>query len=417
MFTTVPVLMCLALAAGPSAQTSAPTIDDLLNLKRVGSPAISPDGRSVAYTVRETNWEENDYETEIWVGTAAETRQLTSGRKSSLQPAWSPDGRWLAFISDRDGKRQLYRIALSGGEAEKLTKGDEGVNAFAWAPDGQRIALTMTDPVSDSVKEREKTFGEFRIEDQDRRMAHLYLLTLPASGVSIEPPRQLTRGEFVVGSFDWSPDGQKIAFDHRVSSDPADGSSSDISVVTVASGERKAVVAQNGPDSNPRWSPDGAQIAFVTAMSKPFDFYQNDVVAVVAATGGAATSLTDAFDENPSLTAWTPRGIFFSASQRTWSYLFQLDPQSKQITRHAVKDAWIGSGYSVTRDGRSAAFVGAGPTDFADVSWGRWGSGAGGAGKCGEACQHQPHQPHQPSHRDAHQQDRRSGGFVAEAHP
>ena len=73
----------------------------------------------VAYTVRETNWDDNEYETEIWLGTRRETRQLTSGRKSSLQPAWSPDGKWLAFISDRDGKRQLYRIAIAGGEAER----------------------------------------------------------------------------------------------------------------------------------------------------------------------------------------------------------------------------------------------------------------------------------------------------------
>ena len=166
---------------------SGPEIDDLLNLKRVGNPAISPDGRSVAYTLRETNWDENDYETEIWIGTAKETRQLTSGRKSSLQPAWSPDGRWLAFISDRDGKRQLYRIALDGGEAEKLTHADEGVNAFAWSPDGRASRCTMTDPVADSVKEREKRYGEIRIEDQDRRMAHLYVLDVLAAG------RALTR--------------------------------------------------------------------------------------------------------------------------------------------------------------------------------------------------------------------------------
>ena len=137
------VLAGLAFTAGPRAQGAVPGIDDLLNLKRVGSPAISPDGRSVAYTVRETNWDDNEYETEIWVGSQSGTRQLTSGKKSSLQPAWSPDGKWLAFISDRTGKRQLFRIALGGGEAEELTRADEGVNAFAWAPDGGRICMRM----------------------------------------------------------------------------------------------------------------------------------------------------------------------------------------------------------------------------------------------------------------------------------
>ncbi len=111
-------LLVLAVVAGlvahSSMQTSTvPAIDDLLNLKRVGAPSISPDGTRVAYTIRETNWDENAYETEIWLGDAAtgQSRQVTNAAKSSSQPAWSADGKWLAFVSDRDGKRQIYRIA------------------------------------------------------------------------------------------------------------------------------------------------------------------------------------------------------------------------------------------------------------------------------------------------------------------
>jgi dipeptidyl aminopeptidase/acylaminoacyl peptidase len=349
-----------------AAQSAGPGIDDLLNLRRVGSPAIAPDGRAVAFTVRETNWDDNEFETEIWLATTSGApRQLTSGRKSSLQPAWSPDGQWLAFISDRDGKRQLYRIHTGGGEAERLTTGDEGINAFAWAPDGTRIVYTMTDPVSDRVKAREKQYGDLRFEDQDRRMTHLHMLTLPASEpVSTKP---LTSGTFVVGSFEWSPDSRAIAFDHRVSSDPADGASADISLVDAASGTVRPLVTQPGPDSNPRWSPDGQRIAFVTAMAKPFFYYQNSTIAMVPASGGAIESLTDAFDEDPSIVRWTGQGIFFAASQRTWAYLFQLDPATKRITRHAVADAWTGTGFSITPDGQSVAFVGSTPTDFPEV--------------------------------------------------
>jgi dipeptidyl aminopeptidase/acylaminoacyl peptidase len=359
------VLGSILAVPAPRAQSlPAPSIDDVINLKRVGSPAIAPNGQQVAYTIRETNWDENAYETEIWIADTAtgQSRQVTNARKSSSQPAFSPDGAWLGFISDRDGKRQIYRIALRGGEAEKLTSSDEGVNNFAWSPDGREIAYTMTDPLSDAMKEREKRWGDIRIEDQDQRYAHLHLFDVAA-----RTSKTLTKGNLVVGSFEWSPDGKQIAYDHRATSDPADGGTADISVIVKESGTSMVVVAQDGPDSNPRWSPDGTQLAFVTAMGKPFYFYQNTVIATIAVGSTTPRSVTDAFDENPSLIAWTRAGIQFSASQRIWSYLFTLNPSTKQVTRHAVRDAWIGSGFSLTPDGTQVAFTAAGPAEFPDV--------------------------------------------------
>ena len=358
-------LAALLSVAGAAAQApSNPSIDDLINMKRAGGPAISPDGAQVAYTVREANWDENAYETEIWIADSqtGRSRQITNAKKSSLQPAWSPDGRWLGFISDRDGKRQVYRIAVAGGEAEKLTSAEDGVNNFAWSPSGAQIAFTMTDAVTEAMKEREKRWGEIRIEDQDQRYTHLHVFDLAA-----RTTKALTSGPFVVGSFDWSPDGRYLAFDHRVTSDPADGGSADISIVNVETAAREVTVAQNGPDSNPRWSPDGTRLAFISSMGKPFFFYQNSVIATVQPGSTSVVSLTDAFDEDPGLVAWTKAGILFSASQRTWSSLFTLDPATRQIVQRAVRDHWIASGFSVTRDGASVAFTGAGPADIGEI--------------------------------------------------
>src|SRR5476649_187095 len=208
------ILAIACLVAGsvatPGAQTApmalprvAPTVDQILSLKRAGSPEISPDGHWVAYTVRETNWDDNAYETEIWLADAATgvTRQLTNAKKSSQSPTWSPDGSRLAFISDRTDKRQIYVISPQGGEASALTSTEDGVSGgFAWSPDGKTIAYATTEAKSTSVKDREKKYGEFQVVEQDQRMAHLF-----AIDVATRATKPLTSGAFTVGSFSWSP--------------------------------------------------------------------------------------------------------------------------------------------------------------------------------------------------------------------
>src|SRR5215471_18267203 len=230
----------------------APTVDQVLSLKRAGSPEISPDGRWVAYTVRETNWDDNAYETEIWIAdaTSGATRQLTNAKKSSRAPAWSPDGARLAFISDRTDKSQIYVINPLGGEAEALTALDDGVNSFKWSPDGKSIAYAAIEPKSTALKDRDKKYGEFQVVEQDYRMTHLFVLD-----VASHATRALTSGAFTVGGFAWSPDGKSIAFDHRVNPSPGFGGTADISIVTVADGSIRKLVTQDGPDDNPVWSP------------------------------------------------------------------------------------------------------------------------------------------------------------------
>ena len=349
-------LLLAVLCPGASAQTQiTPTIDQLISLQRVGSPAMSPNGAWIAYTVRDTNWDDNSYHTEIWLADAktGETRQLTNDpKKSSASPTWSPDSRLLAFATDRDDKRQVYLIDPRGGEARKLTSADEGVGGFAWSPDGKSIAYTMTDPKTDSDKTREKTYGDFDVIGEGYRMSHLWIFDVAA-----KQARRLTSGPYTVGQFSWAPDGARIAFDHRINSANANGGSADISIVAVADGTVLDLVTQDGPDTNPVWSPDGSRIAFESAMAKPSYFYTNRAIAVIPAAGGPIDNISTAFDEDPSIVRWTPAGIYFAAQQRTASYLFSIDPSTRVVKKFAPSEQSIGSGFSVTPDGQSVAFV------------------------------------------------------------
>jgi dipeptidyl aminopeptidase/acylaminoacyl peptidase len=353
----------------PSASKAAdgappPTIDQLVELRRVGSVALSPDGKLVAYTVREANWDENAFETEIWLAEvdSGESRRLTNGKKSSDAPAFSPDGKSLAFASDRGEKRQVYLIDPRGGEPEVLTSAEEGVQSFAWSPDGSAIAFTAQEPKSEALKEREKRHGEYELVDQDHRMTHLHVVELAS-----RKPRRLTEGAFSVGRFDWSPDGSEIAFDHRRSPDPGDGGSADISIVTVADATLRPLVTQAGPDSNPVFSPDGTHVAFESAMGREPFYYTNGVVAAVARGGGPPASLTAAFDETPSLVDWGPSGIWLFAAQRTEAGLFRLDPDGRAVARVALEGAPIAFGFSFDRGFERVAFTGSSASSYPEV--------------------------------------------------
>ena len=342
----------------------APSVDQILAIKRAGSPEISPDGRWVAYTVRQTNWDDNAYDTQIWLAdaTLGATRQLTNAKKSSQSPAWSADGVKLAFISDRTDKRQVYLISPQGGEAEALTSVEDGVGSFAWSPDGKSIAYTATEAKSAAVKDRDKKYGEFQVVEQDQRMTHLFAIDLGTRAT-----RTLTSGSFTVGSFTWSPDGRSIAFDHRINPELKNGGAADISIVTIADASVRTLITQDGPDTNPVWSPDGSRIAFQTSMANPAYMYMNNLIATVPASGGAPTVLSAAFDEDSSIVDWKPAGIFFAASARTYSYLYKLDPATKAVTKVSPVDHTVNSSFSLSKNGQTIASLRADANSIAEV--------------------------------------------------
>lgn len=375
------ILVVLGAPVVRAQGTRVPTIDQIIELNRAGAVALSPDGSLVAYTVSEVNWEDNAHETEIFLAstTGGEPVQLTRARKSSSSPEWSPDGRWLAFLSDRADKRQIYLINPRGGEARAITSTDEGVGGFRWSPDGKQIALTMADPKTEAAKARDKKYGEFDVVDTEYRMTHLHVIDVDPAATEPAKPRRLTSGAFTVGSYDWSPDGTSIVFDHRSDPNLAHSHSADISVLTVADGALRKLVTSPSPDSGPVWSPDGAQIAFQSAMGNPTFFYTNNRIAIVPAGGGAVKAVSETFDEQPRLIDWAPSGILFSGLERTSSRVYRLDPATRQFTALYPASGAAAGSFSFSRDFSTVAFTMGNAQAFpevyvastADMAWAR----------------------------------------------
>jgi dipeptidyl aminopeptidase/acylaminoacyl peptidase len=368
----------------PTSRT--PTIDQSLAMQSVGSPAISPDGRRVAYEESRTNWEADAFETDLWVADAAtgERHLLTTAAKSSTSAAWSPDGRWVAFLSDRAApmagspasKQQLYLMPSDGGEAQQLTKMENGVEGFEWAPDSSRIAISAEAPETKAMKDRKETFGEYHVVHADYVMAHLWLVELPKTDAAgratpVGDPKEITPGDaFSVGSFSFSPDGTRIAFSATRDPDLISGFSSDIYTVTVtdpANPKVKKIVDTPGPDTDPEWSPDGTQIAYVTANGAKYSFYMDERIAVVPSDGGTPRVLTAGFDENPGLLKWAPGGIYFSALQKTKSSLFVLDPATGTSRAIAMPGTEIAGQFSFSKDFTRVAYAGAGANQYREI--------------------------------------------------
>jgi dipeptidyl aminopeptidase/acylaminoacyl peptidase len=326
----------------------------------------------VVYTVSETDLKQDAFVSHLWVARLPDgvPRQLTRGPKSATGPRWSPDSRWVAFTSTRAGdKPQIFAIPPDGGEAVQLTKAEGGVGEFAWSEDGTQVAFTAPEPDSPARRDRKDHLGDFEVVRGDYAPARLWTVTVAEAMAAPLPGTRRAKG-FAghVAQIAWAPDGRSLAFSATTTPDLVHSHTADIHVLRLEDDSVRALVTQPGPDTGPRFSPDGQSIAFGTAMGRPDYYHANSGIAVVPAAGGAPRLLTAGFDENPGLIGWFSDGaLYFSALQKTASHLFRLDPATGRIARVSAPDALIGGSFSLSRDAAHVAFVAASPTTVPEV--------------------------------------------------
>ncbi len=325
LLTTLTLVFLLSFINESIAQTVVEswTTEAMVNMPVTGSPALSPDGSMIAYTVRETKMdtEESSFLTHIWVATAdgSMNRQFTRGDVSATNPQFTPDGKSLSFISSRDGDRQVYTIYLDGGEAKQVTKAKNGVNSFLWSPDGSKIAYTMTDPKSEDRQRREREKIDVMIVDTDFQFSRLYVHTVK-SGESTA----LYSDSIHTDSFNWSPDGTTIVFAHQPTPKINDRYEMNISTVPADSGAVTPLVLREGTDSDPIYTPDGNYVVFSSHGGRLEGIGIQDLF-IVSSQGGEPRPLAHTYDRNVSITGFDADGnLLISERRNTVSALYQV---------------------------------------------------------------------------------------------
>lgn len=290
------------------------TVPDYATMPQLASPRFAPDGKHVAYVLTKADLTKSAYDSDIWIvpSDGGRAMQLTRGAGSDGSPRWSPDGREIAFLSDRGGSMQVWVISTELGEARQLTDEPGPVRELAWSPDGKNIAFQRADEFTADEKKRTAEKDDARVVGEGRKHGHLYVVDVETKAV-----RRLTRGDFTVYTFSWSPDGKAIAFDRGTGTGLDDYYRSDIWVTDLA-GEAKPLVARPGIDRAPVWSPDGKSIAFLSGGGVA-DWLREHRVYVVGAQGGTPRELPM---RNAERLLWTD-AIYYDAPRGSTTQLFR----------------------------------------------------------------------------------------------
>jgi len=372
------------LAGGVCAQEAAKhaiTFEDLIKLQRVAEPAISPDGKWVAYTVTVPDMEANRNASNIWLvaTSGGEAIQLTQSGKDS-SPVWSPDGKMIAFISSRSGDGQVYLLSMEGGEPHPLTKLSTGADLAIWSPDGKTIAFTWAvypECKDDECnKKKDEEAGKNKVKAHvaetllyrhwthwnEGKRSHLFVVPADGSGAAKDltagaeydvPPDQ--RGE--ASDINFSPDSKEISFTAVTDKVEATSTNGDLFTVPVSGGEAKRITTQPGFDGNPVYSPDGKYIAYHAQLTAGYEADRWRVMLYGRATGKNENLTETSFDRSAANLAWSTDSakIYFNAENETLDPIYEMAPKVGAVPKKLI-DGYNGA-VSMSADGKTLAFT------------------------------------------------------------
>ena len=329
--TPTPTANVPAPSTNPPAPNPFVSVEDLVALQLVLEPQVSPDGLLIAYSVQTSDVQTNTVHTSIWLAPAVtgtsgklqQPRQLTAEGLNSLMPRWSPDGRWLAFLSDRSGSPQIHILPLNGGEARQVSSLKQGVTEFCWRPDGHALLAQSpwkSEDDAPDAQDEETVQVWTRLDEtwdgigyKQGRHQQLWLIDLeseqPATRLTFEPIGHLQSC--------WSPDGKEIAFCANRRTAPDLSVSAALWVLTLETGRTRRLTPIEGLALQPAWSPDGRWLAFYYAANQTET--ANVVPWIVGADGKSAPRpATTASQAQTSIETLVDNLHMYSVSRPCW---------------------------------------------------------------------------------------------------
>lgn len=312
------IVLLLAVLTLPSYSQRSIQPSDVYRLKSVNDPQISPDGKWIAYVVSSPDSAKDKYDSDIWMVSwdGKESIQLTSSPESESTPRWSPDGKYLTFLSSRyDAKTsQIWKMDRRGGEASKLTSLKVSISDYDWSPDSKKIVLVIKDQDPTESEEKKKTKKpiamdryHFKADGEgylERKRNHLYVFDIATQKLDT-----VTTGDFDNNRPVWSPDSRQLAFVSNRTVDADRNGNTDIWVVDAKQGATaKQLTKWVDADDAPMWSPDGKSIAYLKSRTPEYDIYDQPQIAVVSIAGGEPKIISAKVDRDMSAPVWSNDG-------------------------------------------------------------------------------------------------------------